>query len=130
MASAASFAVDAALPLLVTAMKPAGSLIAWIAATSLVFLAALGVLAARAGGANPLVSAWRVTFWGGLALGITAGVGKLFGAAVRPAPRAHSCLNASIGSIRAARRAGKYPNSTPMPAENSNESALMVGSNE
>ena len=84
LASAASFAVGAALPLLVTAavtaLKPAGSLIVWIAATSLVFLAALGVLAARAGGADPLVSAWRVTFWGALALGITAGVGKLFGA--------------------------------------------------
>ena len=82
LASAASFAVGAALPLLVTAMKPAGSLIAWIAATSLVFLAALGVLAPRAGGANPLASVWRVTFWGALALGITAGVGKSFGAAV------------------------------------------------
>ena len=86
LASAASFTVGTALPLLVTALvtalKPAGSLIVWIAATSLVFLAALGVLAARAGGANPLVSAWRVTFSGALALGITAGVGKLFGAAV------------------------------------------------
>ena len=86
LASAASFAVGAALPLLVTALvtavKPPGSLIVWIAATSLVFLAALGIVAARAGGANPLVSAWRVTFWGALALGITAGVGKLFGAAV------------------------------------------------
>jgi len=86
LASAASFAVGAALPLLVTALvtafKPGGSLIVWIAATSLVFLAALGVLAARAGGADPLVSATRVTFWGALALGITAGVGKMFGAAV------------------------------------------------
>jgi vacuolar iron transporter family protein len=86
LASAASFAVGAALPLLVTALvtawKPAGSLIVWIAATSLVFLAALGVLAARAGGADPVVSAGRVTFWGAAALGITAGVGKLFGAAV------------------------------------------------
>ena len=70
------------VPALVTAMKPAGSLIVWIAATSLVFLAALGVLAVRAGGANPLASVWRVTFWGALALGITAGFGKLFGAAV------------------------------------------------
>ena len=87
LASAASFAVVAALPLLVTALVTAlhitGSLIVWIAATSLVFLAVLGVLAARAGGANPVVGAWRVTFWGGaLALGITPGVGKLFGAAV------------------------------------------------
>ena len=86
LASAASFAVGAALPLLVTALVTAshtsGSLIVWIAATSLVFLAVLGVLAARAGGADPVVGAWRVTFWGALALGITAGVGKLFGAAV------------------------------------------------
>lgn len=86
LASAASFAVGAALPLLVTALVTAshtsGSLIVWISATSLLFLAVLGVLAARAGGADPWVSAWRVTFWGALALGITAGVGKLFGAAV------------------------------------------------
>ena len=86
LASAASFAVGAALPLLVTAtvtaLKPAGSLIMWIAASLLLFLAALGVLAARAGGADPLVSARRVTFWGALALAITAGVGKLFGAVV------------------------------------------------
>lgn len=86
LASAASFAVGAAMPLLVTVIVTAshlqGSLIAWIAATSLAFLAALGVLAARAGGADPLISAWRVTFWGAAALGITAGVGKLFGAVV------------------------------------------------
>ena len=86
LASAASFAVGAAMPLLVTVIVTAshlqGSLIAWIAATSLAFLAALGVLAARAGGADPLISAWRVTFWGSAALGITAGVGKLFGAVV------------------------------------------------
>jgi VIT1/CCC1 family predicted Fe2+/Mn2+ transporter len=78
--------VGAALPLLVTALvtalQPTGSLIVWISVTSLLFLAALGVLAAKAGGANPLTSAWRVTFWGALALAITAGVGKLFGAAV------------------------------------------------
>jgi VIT1/CCC1 family predicted Fe2+/Mn2+ transporter len=86
LASAASFAVGAALPLIVTALvttlQPTGSLIVWISVTSLLFLAALGVLAAKAGGANPLTSAWRVTFWGALALAITAGVGKLFGAAV------------------------------------------------
>jgi vacuolar iron transporter family protein len=86
LASAASFAVGAALPLLVMALATAAnasdSLIFWIASTSLAFLAALGVLAARAGGADPLVSAMRVTFWGAVALGVTAGVGKLFGTLV------------------------------------------------
>jgi VIT1/CCC1 family predicted Fe2+/Mn2+ transporter len=53
-----------------------------VAASSLVFLAALGAIAARAGGASPAVGAWRVTFWGALAMGITAGVGALFGTAV------------------------------------------------
>ena len=82
LSSAASFAAGAALPLVVTALVPVGSLIAWVTGTSLVFLALLGVMAARAGGANILTSAWRVTFWGALAMGITAGVGKLFGALV------------------------------------------------
>lgn len=82
LSSAASFAAGAALPLVVTALVPVGSLIAWVTGTSLVFLALLGVMAARAGGANVLTSAWRVTFWGALAMGITAGVGKLFGAVV------------------------------------------------
>ena len=80
LSSAASFAAGAALPLAVTALVPLGSLIAWVTATSLVFLALLGVMAARAGGTNILTSAWRVTFWGALAMGITAGIGKLFGA--------------------------------------------------
>ncbi len=82
LSSAASFAAGAALPLVVTALVPVGSLIAWVTGTSLLFLALLGVMAARAGGANVLTSAWRVTFWGALAMGITAGVGKLFGAVV------------------------------------------------
>ena len=69
LSSAASFAAGAALPLVVTALVPVGSLIAWVTATSLVFLALLGVMAARAGGANILTSAWRVTFWGALAMG-------------------------------------------------------------
>ena len=85
LASAASFAVGAALPVLVTVVVTAsdasGSLMVWLAGTSLVFLAALGVLAARAGGADPMVSAWRVTFWGAMALGVTAIVGKLFAGA-------------------------------------------------
>ena len=82
LASAASFAVGAALPLAVVAIAPAQALIYWISGASLAFLAALGAMASRAGGANPLAGAWRVTFWGALAMGVTAGVGALFGAAV------------------------------------------------
>ena len=80
LASAASFAVGAVLPLAVAALGPANQAIAWIFATSLVFLALLGVAAARVGGASMLRSAGRVTFWGALAMAITAGVGSLFGA--------------------------------------------------
>lgn len=79
ISSAASFAVGAALPLGVTALAGGPNLIAWITATSLAFLAMLGVLAAKAGGANIWTSARRITFWGALAMGITAGVGSLFG---------------------------------------------------
>jgi VIT1/CCC1 family predicted Fe2+/Mn2+ transporter len=82
LASAASFAIGAALPLAVTALAPGSGLIAWVSGTSLVFLALLGSIAARAGGAGVLLGAWRVTFWGALAMAITAGVGALFGAAV------------------------------------------------
>ena len=82
LASAASFAVGAVLPLAVTALAPERGLIAWVAGTSLVFLALLGAVAARVGGAGMLGGAWRVTFWGALAMAITAGVGALFGAAV------------------------------------------------
>ena len=81
LASAASFAVGAVLPLAVTVLAPAGDLIPWVAGTSLAFLALLGTVAAKAGGAGVLVGAWRVTFWGALAMAITAGVGALFGAA-------------------------------------------------
>jgi VIT1/CCC1 family predicted Fe2+/Mn2+ transporter len=80
LASAASFAVGASLPLAVAALAPAPGLIAWVSGTSLVFLAALGAMAARAGGAGLIAGAWRVTFWGALAMGITAAVGALFGA--------------------------------------------------
>lgn len=82
LASAASFAVGAALPLATTALAPASGLIAWVSGTSLIFLAALGAVAARAGGASAVVGAWRVTFWGALAMAITAGAGTLFGAVV------------------------------------------------
>jgi VIT1/CCC1 family predicted Fe2+/Mn2+ transporter len=82
LASAGSFAVGAALPLAVAALIPGRGLIVWVSCMSLVFLALLGVVAARAGGASVLASAWRVTFWGALAMAITAGVGALFGAVV------------------------------------------------
>ncbi|NTV85265.1 MAG: VIT family protein [Burkholderiaceae bacterium] len=82
LASAASFAVGAALPLAVAALIPGPGLLVWVSGMSLVFLALLGVVAARAGGASVLASAWRVTFWGALAMAITAGVGALFGAVV------------------------------------------------
>jgi VIT1/CCC1 family predicted Fe2+/Mn2+ transporter len=82
LASAASFAIGALLPLAVTLLVPGKSLIPWISGTSLVFLALLGAVSARVGGADPLIGAWRVTFWGALALGITAGVGALFGTTV------------------------------------------------
>lgn len=82
VASAASFAVGAALPLAVTALVPQDRLIAWISVTAIFFLGGLGALSARVGGAPVLRGAWRVTFWGALAMAITAGVGALFGSAV------------------------------------------------
>jgi VIT1/CCC1 family predicted Fe2+/Mn2+ transporter len=82
LASAGAFAFGAALPLAVTALAPAQSLMVWVSGTSLFFLALLGAVAARAGGAGMLAGAWRVTFWGALAMAITAGVGSLFGAVV------------------------------------------------
>jgi VIT1/CCC1 family predicted Fe2+/Mn2+ transporter len=82
LASACSFAVGAALPILVTAIAPASSLIILVPGTSLLFLALLGALAAGAGGASLAVGALRVTFWGALAMGLTAGVGAMFGTMV------------------------------------------------
>lgn len=82
LASAASFAVGAAMPLLVSAMVPVASLLYLVSGTSLLFLALLGGVAARVGGARVTAGAIRVTFWGALAMAITAGVGALFGTAV------------------------------------------------
>ena len=79
LASAASFAVGAALPLVVTAVAPEAHVIPVVCATSLVFLAILGGVAARTGGARNAVGAARVTFWGALAMAVTAGVGALLG---------------------------------------------------
>ena len=82
LASAGSFAVGALLPLAVTALAPERGLLFWVSGMSLVFLALLGAVAARVGGAGILVGAWRVTLWGTLAMAITAGVGAGFGAAI------------------------------------------------
>jgi len=82
LASAGSFAVGAALPLAVAAAASAASILWWIAGASLVCLAVLGGIAARAGGASIAVGALRVTFWGALAMAVTAAVGRLVGAAV------------------------------------------------
>ncbi len=82
LASAASFTVGAVLPLIVTLLAPAQGLIPLVSGTSLAFLALLGAVAARVGGAGVWTGAWRVTFWGALAMAITAGVGALFGAVV------------------------------------------------
>ncbi|OIN53141.1 VIT1/CCC1 transporter family protein [Pseudomonas costantinii] len=82
LASAASFVLGAALPLAVIFIAPRDSVVPWISGMSLVFLAGLGAIAARAGGAKIGIGAWRVTLWGALAMGITAAVGALFGAVV------------------------------------------------
>jgi VIT1/CCC1 family predicted Fe2+/Mn2+ transporter len=79
LASAAAFAVGAAMPLLTVTMVSEASLIPGVAVTSLAFLALSGGLAARAGGARVKTGAMRVTLWGALAMGLTAAVGALFG---------------------------------------------------
>jgi len=82
MASAATFAVGAAMPLLLVVFVPSSALVWAVSGSSLFFLALLGGLAARAGGSPVLKSVARVTFWGALAMALTAGVGALFGATV------------------------------------------------
>jgi vacuolar iron transporter family protein len=82
LASAASFAVGAGLPLLVTVLAPTRNLIFLVSSASLIFLAALGGLAAHTGGASVVRGAARVTFWGAFAMAVTAGVGALFGTTV------------------------------------------------
>jgi VIT1/CCC1 family predicted Fe2+/Mn2+ transporter len=79
-ASAASFSIGAVLPIVVVAAATPAGLIPWVTGTSLVFLAALGMLSARAGGAPPWSGTWRVAFWGAMAMAVTAGAGALFGA--------------------------------------------------
>jgi len=81
LASAGTFAMGAALPLLVVVLFPASWLMWAVSGSSLLFLALLGSLSAKAGGAPMIVAASRVTFWGALAMALTAGVGALFGVA-------------------------------------------------
>lgn len=80
LASASTFAVGAALPLLLVLFVPASALVWTVSISSLLFLAMLGSLAARAGGSPVWKSVVRVTFWGALAMALTAAVGALFGA--------------------------------------------------
>jgi VIT1/CCC1 family predicted Fe2+/Mn2+ transporter len=82
LASAATFAVGAALPILTILVSPADRLVLIISAVSLISLAALGALAARAGGAPAALGAGRVTLWGAVAMAATAAIGRLFGAVV------------------------------------------------
>ena len=81
-ASAGAFALGAALPIFTVTVAPDDRLLLFVGGTSVVCLSALGALAARAGGAPPLVGAARVAFWGMLAMAVTAGVGRMFGAAI------------------------------------------------
>jgi VIT1/CCC1 family predicted Fe2+/Mn2+ transporter len=82
MASAGSFTVGAGMPLLMVILVPGGTLIPAVSVASLLFLAILGAVGARAGGANVGRAMLRVSFWGALALAITAGIGRLFGNAL------------------------------------------------
>ncbi len=82
LTSAATFSVGAAMPLLMVVIAPAGALAATVSAASLAFLAVLGAIGARAGGADALRATVRVTFWGALAMALTAGIGKIFGTVV------------------------------------------------
>lgn len=82
LASAASFAAGAVLPLLIVLLLPIAVVVAATIGASLLLLAALGTLAARLGGAPALRGALRVTFWGAVAMGVTALIGRLFGTVV------------------------------------------------
>ncbi|MEP6785533.1 MAG: VIT family protein [Sphingomonadales bacterium] len=82
LSSAGSFAIGAAMPLLMVFLAPGQMLVPAVAVASLLFLALLGVIGARAGGANVWRATLRVTFWGALAFALTAGIGRLFGTVV------------------------------------------------
>ena len=79
LTSALTFAVGATLPLVVVLLVPDARLVPAVAGASLLCLGSLGWLAARTGGARPLIGTVRVVFWGALAMGITAAIGALFG---------------------------------------------------
>jgi VIT1/CCC1 family predicted Fe2+/Mn2+ transporter len=82
LTSAATFSVGAAMPLLMVVVSPAAMLVPIVSAASLGFLALLGAVGARAGGANVFRAMARVTFWGALAMALTAGIGAIVGTAV------------------------------------------------
>ena len=82
LTSAATFAVGAAMPLLMVVISPPSMLVPMVSAASLGFLALLGAIGARAGGANVVRATVRVTFWGALAMALTAGIGAMFGTVV------------------------------------------------
>jgi vacuolar iron transporter family protein len=82
LTSAATFSVGAAMPLLMVVISPGGALIPAVSTASLGFLALLGAIGARTGGANVLRATARVTFWGALAMALTAGIGKVFGTVI------------------------------------------------
>jgi VIT1/CCC1 family predicted Fe2+/Mn2+ transporter len=82
LTSAATFAVGAAMPLLMVVVAPTHLLVWIVSGASLAFLAILGAVGAQAGGANILRATARVTFWGALAMALTAGIGALFGTVV------------------------------------------------
>jgi vacuolar iron transporter family protein len=82
LTSAATFSVGAAMPLLMVVVSPANALVPIVSAASLGFLALLGAVGAKTGGADVLRATVRVTFWGALAMALTAGIGKLFGTVV------------------------------------------------
>ncbi|MBG0811953.1 VIT family protein [Methylosinus sp. H3A] len=82
LTSAATFSLGAAMPLLMVVVAPIGTLVPIVSVASLAFLALLGAIGARAGGADVLRATTRVTFWGALAMALTAGIGKVFGTVV------------------------------------------------
>ena len=82
LTSAATFATGAAMPLVMVVLMPREMLVIGVTIASLLFLAVLGAVGARAGGANVLKATLRVTFWGALAMALTAGIGALFGTVV------------------------------------------------
>lgn len=82
LTSAATFAVGAAMPLLMVIVAPPSAIVPVVSIASLAFLALLGAVGARAGGADVIKATWRVTFWGAMAMALTAGIGALVGTAV------------------------------------------------